>query len=398
MTLCEADLCTGCEACRNACPTDCIDMVPNAEGFLHPDVDTDSCTECGLCRRACPILNEPDYEHQPFPKAYACWHKDDSVRRLSSSGGAFSALAETMLENGGLVFGAAYDDRLHVHHLGVDEASGLDALRRSKYVQSEIGIVFREIREALDSGTPVLFVGTPCQVAGLHAFLGRDYEALITCDLVCMGVPSPKVFGKYIRWLEEGHGLNLTELNFRDKRKGWQDKVSAARDSNGATHCLVGLRNSYSHGFDMGVFLRESCYSCRFKGFPRPGDLTLGDYWGIGKKTPFPREGEKREGISLILINSPKGEAFFLERCRQRCTLIERDLQEAIDGNAPLHASVPRHPRRDEFFRDLDCVDYGLLAHRYLKPPLKNRMRIIAREALSGSTLRLLRKVHGYVR
>jgi len=398
MILCEADLCTGCEACRNACPHDCIAMVPNAEGFLHPHVDTDRCTECGLCRRACPVLNERDYEHQPLPKAYACWHNDDSVRRASSSGGAFSALAETTFENGGLVFGAAYDDRLHVRHVRVDDPTRLDTLRRSKYVQSEIGLVFREIREALGSGTPVLFVGTPCQVAGLHGFLGTDCEGLTTCDLVCHGVPSPKVFARYIEWLDKTHAVRLTDLNFRDKRKGWEDYSSVACDSSGHDTALVGEENSYFNGYNMHMFLRESCYSCRFKGFPRPGDLTLGDYWGIGKQTPFPHDREKREGISLILVNSQKGEAFLLERCRQRCTFIERDLQEAIDGNAPLHASVPRHPRRDEFFRDLDSVEYGALAQRYFQPPLKSRIRIIARERLSARTLRFLRKVHGYVR
>lgn len=395
MILCEADLCTGCEACRNACPTDCIAMVPNVEGFLHPHVDADRCTQCGLCRKACPIVHEADREHQPLPKAYACWHKDDRVRHLSSSGGAFSALAEAMLENRGLVFGAAYDDRLQVRHIRIDDPSRLDALRRSKYVQSEIGLVFREIREALGSGTPVLFVGIPCQVAGLNAFLGTADEGLITCDLVCHGVPSPKVFTRYIEWLEKTLGVRLTDLNFRDKRKGWSDPLSVGRASDGEARILLGQQNSYFNGYNMHVFLRESCYSCRFKGFPRPGDLTLGDYWGIGKQTPFPREGEKREGISLILINSQKGGTFFLKQCRQRCTVIERDVQEAIDGNAPLCASVGRHPRRDEFFRDLDSVEYGVLAHRYLKPPLKSRMRIIARERLSARTLRFLRKVHG---
>ncbi len=397
MLVCEKELCTGCEACRNACPRDCISMAESAEGFLCPDIDGSRCTECDLCRTACPVLNKPELERQPEPTVYACWHSDGSVRRQSTSGGAFSGLAEEVLDHGGLVFGAAYDKQMHVRHIGITESEKLDGLRRSKYVQSEIGLIFQEIKEALGTGKPVLFVGTPCQVAGLYVFVGANHERLITCDLICSGVPSPKVFTKYIAWLESWLQAKVMYLNFRDKRKGWEDPLSLVRDSNEVEHVLIGKKNSYFNGFNMHVFLRECCYACQFNGLPRVSDLTLADYWGIGRRFPFAWKKEKYKGLSLILVNSAEGQAF-LSQCKERFILVERQLQEVIDGNSPLHTSVERPLSRDNFFRDIDSVEYDNLIKRYLRPPLKSRMRIFAREMLGGSVLRLLRQVYGKIR
>ena len=397
MMLCNEALCTGCEACRNACDQGALRMEESAEGFLRPVVDAKRCTDCGACATACPVLNKPALERMPSPGAYACWHADDQVRRRSSSGGAFSALAEAVLDAGGGVWGAAYDARLHVRHVEVREREGLDRLRRSKYVQSRIGDAFREVRGFLRTGGTALFVGAPCQVAGLHAFLGRDDERLVTCDFLCHGVPSPGVLARYVRWLEARSGAPLTDLNFRDKRKGWEDPSSVAELEGGRERVLYGKENHFFNGFIENVFLRESCYACAFNGLPRWGDLTLGDFWGIGNHFPFPHASQKAEGISLVLVNSARGQAR-LDRCADRLTRVERPLQEVVEGNAPLHTPSRRPASRDAFFLDLDAVPHDALIRRYLTPPLRRRIRIWAREHFGGTTLRLLRSAYGKMR
>ena len=221
--LCPQDECTGCQACMNICPHGCIEMVTNSEGFLNPQIDTHKCIRCSRCRSVCPVLTKAPkcFVRTESPEIYACWIKDDKVRQKSSSGGLFSAIALNVFNQGGIVFGAAFDNQMHLSHIGIDEINLLDKLRRSKYIQSEIGNCFKLVEEKLKTGKPVFFVGAPCQIAGLNLFLGTDYENLITADFICHGVSSPVVFSKYVEYIESIYSLHVKDVNFRDKRKGW---------------------------------------------------------------------------------------------------------------------------------------------------------------------------------
>ena len=218
------DQCTGCEACANICPKDCISMVENAEGFLFPKIDSGKCVGCELCEKACPVLSPiPIHKTQEDVKVYALIHKDEDVRSHSSSGGAFSAIADFVLEQGGVVFGAAFDENFEVHHICVDKPEDLYKLRGSKYVQSRIGDAYRQAKEKLQQGRLVFFTGTACQTSGLLGFLGRDYENLITQDLICHGVPSPLAWRKYIQLNRRWAKSEVEHIFFRDKIFGWHN-------------------------------------------------------------------------------------------------------------------------------------------------------------------------------
>ncbi len=395
--LCEKQLCTGCEACHNACPLQCIHMTEDKEGFLSPEIDQVRCVQCGLCRNACPIIAKPELSREVSPRVFACWHKDDNVRRQSSSGGVFSVFAESVLAQDGMVFGAAYDLNMHVRHTHTNNKFHLDDLRRSKYVQSEIGLAFQNVRTAVEAETPVLFVGTPCQVAGLYKYLVKDYPNLITCDLVCHGVPSPKVFAKYITWIENRLCSKVLNLNFRDKAKGWENSRTVATIGMSSEHPLYGINNCYYNGFINALYLRECCYNCSFRGIPRCADITLGDFWGIGNQTPFTLDTEKKGGISLILVNSALGLALF-EICHRDIQVFEREINEAIDGNSPLCVSPKRPSNRSCFFADFGVETWDVLAKRYLQLSYRSKLRMLAREWLSGGVLSILRALYNKIR
>jgi len=371
-------------------------VVENAEGFLNPEIDFDKCVKCGLCVRSCPVLNKPVLHRNESPNVYACWHEDITIRRLSSSGGVFSALAESILDSGGIVFGAAYDPNMHVRHIGINNKANLDVLRQSKYVQSEIGNVFQDVRKALIADLLVLFAGTPCQISGLHKYLQQDYSNLVTCDLICHGVPSPKVFTKYLKWIENSTRVRIESLNFRDKEKGWENSRTVATLHTSIKHPLLGKYNSYYNGFVDGLYLRDCCYKCQFNGLPRQADLTLGDFWGIGNQIPFAKDHEKRDGISVVLANSDAGQ-MLISKCQNIC-VIERPLQEVVEANAPLISSASRPLSRDSFFKDLPIETWDVLVKRYLRVSFKRHIRIFVREHLSVNMLSFLRNAYKRIR
>ncbi len=220
--ICPSHLCTGCAACSNICPNECIRMLPDNDGFLRPIINIEECIYCDRCINVCPIVNMPN-PNKAIHNVYACWNNIPSVRFHSSSGGAFSALAQQILIKGGVVFGAAYDQYMNVMHIPVSDLSKLPILRGSKYVQSNIGNSYLQIQNFLRDYKKVLFSGTPCQVAALYSYLGHKPENLFTCDLICKGVPSPELFFRYIQHLEEAFNEKITRINFRDKRYGWNN-------------------------------------------------------------------------------------------------------------------------------------------------------------------------------
>lgn len=387
--LASVEECTGCMACLNICPIGCISNNLDAEGFYQPVIDEESCIHCGKCTKACPILKNPIKKVMDTPKVYAAWNKDDNILRKSSSGGVFGALAKHILKENGVVFGAAYSEDLSVNHIQINSMEELNMLQGSKYVQSSIGESFKSVKEALLENKFVLFTGTPCQVAGLYSYLGEEkFQKLFTCDLVCHGVPSSGVFKSYIEYLEEKKGSKLDRIQMRTKKRGWIPISGMKYIYHDGTE--VELKNSfrdpYMNGFLYNLYLRKSCYNCKYAKTAREGDVTIADFWGIGDDIPF--NFPKNQGISLVLINSDKGKYLF-SHCKGSLIFEERTLEEAKKGNVMLSPYKNFNKDRKQFFADYKSKRFEELIPKYLKkrPNLKERsiniiVRVVGRKNL----------------
>lgn len=367
----EKAKCCGCNACATACPKNCIVMTEDEEGFKYPVVDKEKCVECGLCEKVCPILQKKNYyreEASATPKAFGGWHKDERVRHDSSSGGAFTLLAEYILEQGGVVYGCELKDDFSAVHIGITSREELYKLRGSKYVQSDTGVVYGEIQEHLQKKRKVLFVGTPCQCAGLHSFLGREYEDLYICDFICHGVPSPKVFKSYINYLEEKNKDKVIGFRFRNKDKGWsatgmQMGTLAQFQNSGSKRFAPAFRDSYMNGFLDDLYLRPSCYACEFKCLPKYYvDFTIADFWGVNKVCP---ELNQDEGTSLVLIHRKHGEALF-EKIKDNFFYKEVDFLASIRRNYSLIKSVPQNSHREDFFYVYNNEAFEKVVKKYM--------------------------------
>ncbi len=351
--ICDKKLCSGCAACANICVKNAIQMKPDERGFLCPEIDPELCVDCRLCANVCPQNTEA--KNACEGKVFAALNKDDTTREKSSSGGVFTALAQWILKKQGVVFGAAYDDTLTVRHIWVDTLEGLEKLRGSKYVQSDVGTSYREVKTFLDSGRFVLFSGTPCQVAGLKNFLRKEYDKLITVDILCHGVPSNKVFKKFLNNEDDP----VVDVMFRTKRCGWKRNVPAIKHESGR----VGFNSEYYNLFLKDICLRESCYHCRFADAKHPGDITLGDYWGYKETSPEYIADDDR-GISFVSINNAKGEKIF-KKVKKGLALAKRTMEDAKHGNPILAGPMKRHPQNNEFWADFDVLSWDELMMKY---------------------------------
>ena len=357
------DRCNGCCACMNVCPVRCIRMEPDAEGFIHPAVDNDRCTRCGLCVEKCPELNKQGIcgDRALRPKTLAAWHVDPVIRKDSTSGGVFSALALNCWRSGGLVAGAVFAEDHTIHHILTIEPRELVRLRSSKYLQSFIGYTFEDIKKALDAGRKVLMCGTPCQIFGLYAVLGRDDANLVTCDFICRGVNSPKVFQNYVKTLERRYGAKAATIKFKDKSLGWHLFSTRIEFENGEEYLQDRNHDSFMQGYLVhNAYMRPSCHSCSFKGLPRCGDLTLADFWGIEKNHP---ELDNDSGTSLVLVNSAKGKTI-LEESADLLISHECDFSDAVADNPCLFNSPARGPARSSFFKDVDKMPFDKICRK----------------------------------
>jgi len=282
-------------------------MQPDkVEGFLYPMIDDSKCIECGKCLKVCKDVR-PYEEKQHI---YACWSKDDQLRARSSSGGIFSLLAELVLAKGGAVCACGYsDDCKECLHKIIWKREDLDDLRRAKFVQSKKYDVFQSVKNILKDGTILLFCGTPCEVGGLRQFLGREYDNLITCDIICGCVSSPMVYRTYIEFLNQKHGANAVSVNFKDKRKGWRGKAIAVKFDNGEEYYNSILDDDYCVSFHSRYNIRPSCFNCKYRNLKRGADITLGDFWAIEKNS---EEFDDNKGTSFVLVNTKKGEGALL--------------------------------------------------------------------------------------
>lgn len=302
--LCKTELCTGCGACAAVCPVGCITMEPDNEGFLQPVIQAEKCVGCNRCQQICPILTECSLPGDATV-AYAAINADEQVRFNSTSGGVFSLLCNWVLEHNGDIFGAAYDDDFHVTHWRVEDVRDLYKLRGAKYAQSRLGNTFSQAQACLKEGRYVLFSGTPCQIGGLVSFLGKDYEKLILVDLICHGVPSPKVWQHYIdyRSAKDACGQKPVRINLRSKETGWPGYSIRFDYPDGQFYSAPNSQDPYLRGFVGNLYLRQSCYNCHFKGSTRQSDFTLGDYWGVWSQLPEFHDGK---GTSLVLLHTEK--------------------------------------------------------------------------------------------
>lgn len=374
--------CTGCEACANRCPANCISMVEDAEGFLFPEIDNSKCIGCELCEKTCPVLSPiPIHKTQEDVKVYALIHKDDEIRSHSSSGGAFSAVADYVLARGGVVFGAAFDEKFEVKHICVDKPEELYRLRGSKYVQSRIGDTYRQAKEYLKQARLVFFTGTACQTSGLLGYLGRDYENLITQDLICHGVPSPLAWRKYIDLYQRRAKSKVEHIFFRDKKFGWHNWHVHFRFRNGENYRLSQQNDMMVSAFLTGSCSRKSCYDCPFKQKYRLADITLADYWGIEKIAP---ELDDDKGISSIYVNSPKAQKL-LEAIADRVFLREMDLDTAVAHNVAMIESEHLVRDRDGFLRDLRRKPFDMVYGKYVEEAdLVKKIKWTARRILGN--------------
>lgn len=340
--------CSGCAACANICPKNAITMTRDAEGFAYPKINADLCIKCGRCDAACPALNFKEKTVEALPATFAAIDPDEKIRRHSSSGGVFTALSEIILREGGVVFGAAFDKNWHVFHTAARTLDELEKLRGSKYVQSQIGDVYRQVKDALKS-TKVLFSGTPCQCAGLKHFLGGDNENLLTVDIICHGTPSPAVWENYIG--EFGYAHEVAHVNFRSKRNGWSVSHVEINFFDQGYYLRPLSQEIYGKLFLSGLSERPSCHACKFRFPSGQSDLTLGDAWGIQKFAP---DMFDNRGVSVVFIHTTKG-ANFLRQTK----LIGRPVKffDAAISNAALMIPLLADERRENFFADFAKSD-----------------------------------------
>lgn len=343
-------------------------MKQDEEGFVYPVIDETKCIKCGLCVKTCPIINKQKESHSQKVRAYASINKNEEIRMKSSSGGAFSALAEYVLERGGVVFGAGFDENFMVCHQYCQSKEELDRLRTSKYVQSSISDSYKKAREFLNEGRLVYFSGTACQIAGLKAFLRKDYPLLITQDVICHGVPSPIVWQKYLAHKSSEKNLKLAKVCFRDKSSGWRRysiSMNFKSETSESEYKKCFKNEPYMNMFIFNKILRPSCHKCSFKGISRQADITLADFWGSGLKKMAPSMNDNK-GCSLVIIHSQKGQEIF-DALGDKLESIEVSPNKALKGNPMMTKSAIKSPRRHFVMKSLNKMSFDKFIKKYGK-------------------------------
>ena len=336
-------LCTGCGACVNACLQNAINYIYDYEkdGSMVAEIERGKCISCHLCEEVCPVLSPKENSNDKVNECYAVWAKD-SIRMQSSSGGAFTVFAENILHRGGYVCAVAYGNEFKAEHIIISDAKDLSELRRSKYVQSDVGYIYRQIKELLVQNKEVLFVGTPCQVAGVKAFLGKPYENLILVDIFCNYTPSYPLFRKYL--CENYDVKQVDKIDFRVKKYGWRCDIHTITESNGEVLERRPYNDAFQRGYHPRLFMRETCEKCRFSANPRQGDLSIADFWHIGEFYP---ELDDTKGTSCVVVNNEKGACFFekIKPVLAMCEKVPLDCMKYNRGEC-----VSPHPARNRFY------------------------------------------------
>ena len=404
--------CCGCSACAERCPKQCISMKFDAEGCEYPVIDKDQCINCGLCNKACPVLNVDGDEPKP-QRAFIVQHNDPEVLAQSTSGGAFTALAQSVIADGGIVFGAGYlrgeqlkraedaPGRLKVGHFGVDNVNELWRFRNSKYVQSVVGPAYPEVKRELKTGREVLFIGTPCQCEGLLRYLDGKPSNLRVTDFVCHANPARAVFARQLEWLDAKTGIQGETVLFRDKsRFGYRYSNMRELEGEGLSSDVL-----YSEGVETDPYLRAFfadlsdrpiCYECPFKKRYRVTDLTCWDFFDVYRLS---KEFDDNRGVTRILVHNEKG-LDLLNRASKFVRMQEIDAEDAVDGVRELTKSVDLNPRRDEFMADVAALDGETLMNKWFPDSPKVKAERFARHSCEKLGIydplkRLVKKVIG---
>ena len=362
--------CTGCEACVQICKKSAIRMQQKSDGFMYPVIDNEKCVDCGLCTKICPANTEISNSNTQIP--YLAYNLNIEDRLDSSSGGIFSVIARHVLQQGGIVYGAAYDKSLTVQHISIDNISDLQKIRGSKYVQSVIGESFIKCKQNLLEGKLVYFTGTPCQIAGLKTYLQHDYDNLITSDLICHGIPSGHLFKEYISFLESKHNIKIHNYKFRSKKRygqGYDLEIITEVNHKKSSHFLCAEAEPFFYGFWKNLILRESCYRCKYSRIERVSDITLADFWTAKKFFP---KIKTSNGLSLILANSEVGKHII--DCVQENMKI-KEIHTGIKSIGQAHLDHPVHrPQSRDILKQ--GLSYKQLCTGLLHIPLAYKLRV----------------------
>ena len=371
--------CSGCMACMNVCPKNAITIIESPEGFILPHIDEDKCVNCGLCEEVCDFKRS-EHIRNDMRHAFSLVHHDKRVIECSSSGGAFTALSDKILGKGGVVFGATYDDEFNVIHSVALTAEERNRMRGSKYVQCNPHLSYRDVKRFLVDRS-VLFVGTPCQCAGLKSFLKKDYDNLIVVDFLCHGVPSNKMFKEHIAYLSKKHKGKAIDYTFRTKKYGWnsyanviifaelfQSRNSYAKQQGRTEEDASWIAQAFLTFFATNLSLRPSCFNCPYRNTHRPSDITIGDFWQIEYLT-----GEKnKDGVSFVTANTLKGEAL-LAKIAKDVRMREYTLDQV---KFRLPKSATKKPKcYEEFWNTYQNHGYGKILQKYFDNSMKARMR-----------------------
>lgn len=373
--------CTGCMACYNSCPVNCIQMQEDNEGFWYPCVDKKNCINCGKCEKSCPFL-ENVIPASDFELCYAAYNKNDKERAISSSGGIFLALAKYVIDMGGIVYGAAYNCDMMVYHKKAENITELLDLVGSKYLQSRLDRVYGEIQKFLEDRRYVMFVGTACQIAGLRGFLKKEYDNLLTVDFICLGVPSPKVWKDYLETFFDKR--NIKFVNFKDKTWGWH--TFSLRIDDPEIKIRNGRETYYFAGYFKQLYSRPSCSECYFKGKNRVSDITISDCWGYEY---IASEMDDNRGLSSIECHSDKGIQIF-DSIKNKLEWKESNIEDVKKYNSNYCESAPMGRQRSRFWKDYDLLSKEELFNKYCKPEKETGLELIVK--LIGSIPRKIKR------
>lgn len=393
--------CCGCGACMNVCPKEAISMVEDEYGFIYPKIDKTLCVECGACKKVCGYQSLPE-KHKP-ERVYAMAAKDEDMLRQSASGGAFAVIAENILKDGGIVYGAALvqgNDKLSPKHIRIDAVEDLVRLQGSKYVQSDMGMTYQQVRKDIQNGLKVLFSGTPCQIAGLQKFIKKEDKNLVTIEIICHGVPNARLFNDYIKYMEQIRKTPKTVgFLFRDKSKG-QDMTSKFLYADGSCKIVSGKTTSYVSLFLKSLTYRSNCYSCPYSTPDRVADITVGDFWGFHEEYPKLDKNiqlSNGKGISCVLVNTELGKKV-IESCKNKFIVMDSEFNRVAQHNAQLQRPSKYSPERESVLGSYKIEGYGAVEKYYHKNFKKEILFYTISNLVPKNAKRMVKKAIGNIK